>query len=30
MEKASKEDGKSISDMTLDQMDRYWEEAKKS
>ena len=30
MEKASKKDGKSISDMTLDQMDRYWEEAKKS
>ena len=28
MEKASKSDGKSISDMTLSEMDKYWEMAK--
>ena len=28
IEKASKNDGKSISDMTLSEMDKYWEMAK--
>ena len=30
MEKSSKEDGKSISEMTLSEMEEYWERAKKN